>query len=415
MQKITDKFRQSRFGDRVANAPALRLLYQLDDENVPVEQNIFDTSPAHELLEELSHKTNAFVARYIYDQMGDKAWLRRQAAPNPRRLQTFAERMSRIGYEIDTSSSGALQSSLFSVEDSAVRNGMETLLIKAMQRAKYCVAGGIKSEDLAHYALNVPLYTHFTNPSRRYADLIVHRQVEAILIGDTSQFQEDLESLNKTAEVCNTKKDSAQAAQEQSVHIELCRKVDGERQTVGSDLICEAVVICVYDSAFDVIIPQYGIEKRVHCDQLPLHKAEFDLNRRVLELYWDKTVPSSAFIPDDERSRPATARSAGPRSSGRDGVNGVSGAVANMSLGGNKDGGPESKITNKKQYLKWLTLHEDGGNTVQDVTEMSRVPVILHTDLTKSPPYVTAFWVKLLRRLMFYSCLTVRAMNPYAV
>jgi hypothetical protein len=69
----------------------------------------------------------------------------------------------------------------------------------------------------------------------------------------------------------------------------------------GGDLISVGIVVCVYESAFDVLIPEYGFEKRVHCDQLPLKKAEFDKNKRLLELYWEKGVPSSAFVPEDER------------------------------------------------------------------------------------------------------------------
>lgn len=34
-------------------------------------------------------------------------------------------------------------------------------------------------EDRRHYALSVPLYTHFTSPIRRYADVMVHRLLEA--------------------------------------------------------------------------------------------------------------------------------------------------------------------------------------------------------------------------------------------
>lgn len=34
-----------------------------------------------------------------------------------------------------------------------------------------------------HYGLNLPAYTHFTSPIRRYADLVTHRQVRAALLG----------------------------------------------------------------------------------------------------------------------------------------------------------------------------------------------------------------------------------------
>jgi protein SSD1 len=47
---------------------------------------------------------------------------------------------------------------------------------------------------------------------------------------------------------------------------------------------------------------------------------------------------------------------------------------------------PEAKLTNKEKYLSWFTLREENGDYIQDVKEMTRVPVILKTDLTKSPP-----------------------------
>lgn len=101
--------------------PPLRLIHQLDDENVPVEHNIFDSTPAHEIIEELGHKANTFVARKLAAALPEKALLRSQAPPNARRLQTFAERMTGVGYEIDTSSSGSLLNSLFKVKDADLR------------------------------------------------------------------------------------------------------------------------------------------------------------------------------------------------------------------------------------------------------------------------------------------------------
>lgn len=334
---------------------------------------------------------------------------------------------------------------------------METVLLKAMQRAKYYVASTVQDEQRHHYTLNLPVYTHFTNPSRRYADIIVHRQLEAVLSNGAIDFSDDVESLSKTADLCNTKKDSAHNAQEQSVHIQACRSMDKKRQEIGGDLISEGIVLCVYESAFDVLIPEFGFEKRVHCDQLPLKKAEYRKETRVLELYWEKGVPSSAYIPEDERPRPANSRAVQAAAAAReaeaarerarerdeairkqtetgtmsaddvdalfdddDDISEVTEMAAGVSLNSSADRTtqsmppsptrnghlqqtphrtrsdpkmpsvnndvPEAKLTNKEKYLKLFKLREEDGEYIQDVTEMTRVPIILKTDLTKSPP-----------------------------
>lgn len=48
--------------------------------------------------------------------------------------------------------------------------------------ALYFCSGMLQDrEQFRHYALNVPLYTHFTSPIRRFADVMVHRLLAATL------------------------------------------------------------------------------------------------------------------------------------------------------------------------------------------------------------------------------------------
>ncbi|KAL1897421.1 Translational repressor [Sporothrix stenoceras] len=471
LRLVTDKFREARLGSTDEPMAPLRLIQQLDDENIPIEHNIFDTTPAVELVEELMHKVNAHIAKLLVEGLPKQAILRRHATPNPRRLQTIVERLTALGYDIDTTTSGTLQNSLFKVEDSDIRKGMETSLVKSMQRAKYFISGDKRQQLWAHYGLNLPVYTHFTAPTRRVVDIMVQRQLQLVLAKETEGYEDD--SLAKTVDMCNVKKDSAQNAQEQSVHIDSCRIMDKKRLETHGDLISEGIVLCVYESAFDVLIPEWGFEKRVHCDQLPLKKAEFRKDKRVLELYWEKGVTSSSYVPEDERvkSGPSTRmRNAATAQQqheeaerqrrereeaarrqvdtgtistddtdalfdddeDNDGGSDITEAMAGASLaerptqsvpgspsrldvaGGvgessiqrarsdsrvpASDQSPESRLTDKEKYLKLFKLREEGGEYIQDVTEMTRVPIILKTDLSKSPP-----------------CLTIRSVNPYAL
>jgi protein SSD1 len=93
----------------------------------------------------------------------------------------FKDRAARLGYEMDVSSAGALMKSFNAIQDPTARRLLELLCFKATQRAKYFCAGMLDIAKYSHYALNVPLYTHFTSPIRRYADVLVHRQLESVI------------------------------------------------------------------------------------------------------------------------------------------------------------------------------------------------------------------------------------------
>ncbi len=61
----------------------LRLLEQLDDENIPIKHNLFDSDASTEIVEELIHKANTYVAQRLAEALPEKALLRRQNPPTP--------------------------------------------------------------------------------------------------------------------------------------------------------------------------------------------------------------------------------------------------------------------------------------------------------------------------------------------
>ena len=271
----------------------------MDDEKVKVDLNILDRTLGFVVINEIKRKVNSTVAEKIYTKLGDLALLRRQMQPIATKMASFRKKIQNFGYNFDTNTADELIKGVLKIKDDDVRVGIEILLFKTMPRARYFIAGKVDPDQYGHYALNLPIYTHFTAPMRRYADHVVHRQLKAV-IHDTP-YTEDMEALKITSEYCNFKKDCAYQAQEQAIHLLLCKTINDMGNTTGQ-LLTMATVLQVYESSFDVFIPEFGIEKRVHGDQLPLIKAEFDGTNRVLELHWQPGVDSATFIPADEKN-----------------------------------------------------------------------------------------------------------------
>ena len=65
---------------------------------------------------------------------------------------------------------------LAAVKGKSYAGRIQEVLLRSMQQAQY------SPDNIGHYGLNYPAYTHFTSPIRRYPDLLVHRTIRSILL-----------------------------------------------------------------------------------------------------------------------------------------------------------------------------------------------------------------------------------------
>lgn len=455
LKSVADSLFQLRYTGGSDDISTLKLFHQIDHEETrpsPVSATIFEKRLANFMVDELLVRANITVAELLVEKLSGSALLRKQSLAPAKKLEQFVIRAKRLGVTIDARTVTSILDSIAAVDDFAVRKALEIFLVKACTLPKYIVAGNAHHDNnFVHYSYNVPVYTHFTSPYTRYADLLAHRQLAAAL--EDQPWTESAEALGKQADYCNAKKDSAKNAQDQSIHLMLCSMVDKLSASSGA-VIRQAIVINVMDSSFDVLLPEFGVEKRVHLDQLPLHKAEFDSKSRKLELFWMKGVDSATFIPADQQGKgtPGHMRGASvveeqmlqqkmmeishltlddeselfeagevvetPSSSNNNNTNSNHTAVGSKSvpssppkrpstagarhasstavprlsdLGSTSGGG-----SSKPPFTFENIVRKPNGDVVQEITELSRVPVVLQADCVfKSPPL-----------------LLVRAINP---
>jgi protein SSD1 len=409
---LAKQLRATRIQDGAVSLSSKRLKFTLDESGRPVDCEQTENTDANNIVEELMLLTNITVAQRIAVHLPEQALLRRHDTPLERRLNLFTERANRLNIAVDVSSSGALMKSFEAITNPTARMVLELISHKATQRAKYFCAGMLDIAKYNHYALSVPLYTHFTSPIRRYADVLVHRQLESVLQGGVEpKFSMDRDAVAKIAQQCNIKKDSANLAQEQSTHLYLCVLISDLTQRYGP-VIRPAKVVSVLDAAFDVLVPEFGIEKRVHVDQMPIDNHVYDEHSHTLQIYWSTRDVLSwlAENSDDEHLKKVKQNAE---------AHAVKMEVASRSVHDEKalfdeDDADEDEIvlgrdmeaekapeTSKQRLLSAAKVQPvfeglrttPAGHRIQDIKELMTVPVIVTADLTKSPPVIKVYSV----------------------
>jgi exosome complex exonuclease DIS3/RRP44 len=92
--------------------------------------------------------------------------------------------MALEGYELDYTSSKTLANSLDQINrtgDPFFNKLVRIMTTRCMHEAIYFCSADFNPQEYRHYGLAASVYTHFTSPIRRYADVLVHRLLSAAL------------------------------------------------------------------------------------------------------------------------------------------------------------------------------------------------------------------------------------------
>ncbi|KAL8467158.1 hypothetical protein ACS0TY_036030 [Phlomoides rotata] len=207
LNEISKLLRKNRFEGGALSLESPKIVFLFDEEGIPYDIVVSGRKPSNFLVEELMLLANRTAAEVITRTYPCSALLRRHPEPNARKLKEFEAFSNKHGLKLDISSSAHLHRSLERIRgelknDSVLLDILMSYAARPMQLATYFCSGESKDgSDLGHYALAVPLYTHFTSPLRRYPDILVHRTLAAALEAEDIYLSRKKVSSNITREV----------------------------------------------------------------------------------------------------------------------------------------------------------------------------------------------------------------------
>lgn len=178
LDKIAKILRKKRMKNGALSIESEEMRFKLNEAGNPVEVVTKVSKDAHKLVEEFMLLANKKVATYIAKPSQKNRDVipfvyRCHDKPDLAKIEVFKLFIDKFGYELNFTHSDDISKSINALlEDVRLKNEyslIQTMAIRSMAKATY------ETDNIGHYGLAFPYYTHFTSPIRRYADLLVHR------------------------------------------------------------------------------------------------------------------------------------------------------------------------------------------------------------------------------------------------
>ncbi|MEL7159110.1 MAG: ribonuclease R [Bacteroidota bacterium] len=184
LDKIAKNYRKKRFKNGAIDFATNEVKFKLDEDGTPLSVYIKKRIDTNMLIEEFMLLANREVATYMVkksERLKDVIpfVFRVHDEPDLDKVEELARFAEALGYTMDLSSPEKIAKSYTKLLAKAAEDPMVKMLspiaIRTMAKAIYT------SENIGHYGLGFDNYTHFTSPIRRYADVLVHRILDANL------------------------------------------------------------------------------------------------------------------------------------------------------------------------------------------------------------------------------------------